>query len=50
MRPGREPEKGNTVIRSVKYRIDPIPANREPTAKVKEMVRLILIPIREAVS
>ena len=49
-KPGRAPEKGNTVIRSVKYKMEPIPASRDPTAKVKVMVLLILMPIREAVS
>ena len=35
-----------TVIRSVKYRIEPTAARREPMANVKVITRLILIPIK----
>ena len=48
--PGRDPEYGYTVIRSVKYRMEPTAASREPIAKVREIVLLMSIPMRDAVS
>ena len=48
--PGRDPEKGYTVIRSVKYRIAPTPARKLPITKVMEIMWSTLIPISLAAS
>ena len=43
--PGSDHEYGYTVIRSVKYKIAPIPARRHPMINVMEIVLSTLIPI-----